>query len=226
MTNFIKQTSDDQHLQDMLRKVALDDNTIIMTSVNEAWAAQNSLLDSFFESFRVGEGTEQFLKHIFVVALDAKAYERCKSLHPYCYFLKQNGLDLSEAQSYMKNVYLDLVWSKLKLQQRILELGYNLLFTVIYFFRSLIMHMNIFFFSLYVYFTVITAFFFKMLLSGASTPLTYTPSFVLFNLLFFPTDYTFFLTDKLVVCSTNAHFNFFYNYKLALHCGIATITFY
>jgi Nucleotide-diphospho-sugar transferase len=130
MTNFFKQTSGDQHLQDMLRKAALDDNTIIMTSVNEAWAAENSLLDSFFESFRVGEGTERFLKHIFVVALDAKAYQRCKSLHPYCYFLRQEGLDLSEAQSYMKNVYLDLVWSKLKLQQRILELGYNLLFTV------------------------------------------------------------------------------------------------
>ncbi|KAJ3708573.1 hypothetical protein LUZ61_012278 [Rhynchospora tenuis] len=124
------QTSDDdQHLQDMLRKAALDDNTIIMTSVNEAWAAPNSLLDSFFESFRVGENMERFLKHIFVVALDEKAYQRCKSLHPYCYFLKQEGLDLSGAQSYMKNVYLDLVWSKLKLQQRILELGYNLLFT-------------------------------------------------------------------------------------------------
>ena len=30
----------------------------------------------------------------------------------------------------MTKDYLDLVWSKLKLQQRILELGYNFLFTV------------------------------------------------------------------------------------------------
>jgi hypothetical protein len=36
MANFIKQTSDDQHLQDMLRKAALDDKAIVMTSVNEA----------------------------------------------------------------------------------------------------------------------------------------------------------------------------------------------
>jgi len=52
-------------------------------------------------------------------------------VHPHCHLLlpEKEGLDLSGAKSYMTKDYLDLVWSKLKLQQRILELGYNLLFT-------------------------------------------------------------------------------------------------
>lgn len=108
----------------------MDDRTVLMTAVNEAWAAPNSLLDAFFESFRIGENVEHFVKHLIIVALDAKAFERCKSVHPYCYFLRPQGVDLSAEKSYMTKDYLDLVWSKIKLQQRILELGYNLLFTV------------------------------------------------------------------------------------------------
>ena len=115
----------------MLRRAAMEDRTVIMTSVNEAWAAPGSLLDSFLESFRVGENVSHLVKHIVVVAMDEGAFRRCRAVHPHCHLLRpeKEGLDLSGAKSYMTKDYLDLVWSKLKLQQRILELGYNLLFT-------------------------------------------------------------------------------------------------
>ena len=121
----------EDELERLLREVADEDRTVIMTSVNEAWAAPGSLLDSFLESFRVGENVSHFLKHIVVVAMDDGAFRRCQAVHPHCHLLRPEkaGLDLSGAKSYMTKDYLDLVWSKLKLQQRILELGYNLLFT-------------------------------------------------------------------------------------------------
>ncbi|XP_072965568.1 uncharacterized protein At4g15970-like isoform X2 [Typha angustifolia] len=122
------ETESSEDIAELLRKAAMDDNTVILTSVNEAWAAPDSLLDSFFESFRIGEQVEHFVKHLIIITMDPKAYERCKSLHPYCYPLKLEK-DLSSAKSYMTKDYLDLVWQKIKLQQRILELGYNLLFT-------------------------------------------------------------------------------------------------
>jgi len=39
-------------------------------------------------------------------------------------------MDLSSANNYMTEAYVELVWTKLSLQQRVLELGYNFLFTV------------------------------------------------------------------------------------------------
>jgi hypothetical protein len=53
------------------------ERTVIMTSVNEAWAAPGSLLDSFLESFRVGENISHFVQHIVVVAMDGGAFRRC-----------------------------------------------------------------------------------------------------------------------------------------------------
>ncbi|KAM3353733.1 hypothetical protein ACQJBY_024724 [Aegilops geniculata] len=115
----------------MLRRAAMEDRTVIMTSVNEAWAAEGSLLDSFLESFRVGLNISHLVKHIVVVAMDEGALRRCRAVHPHCHLLLPDvdGLDLSGAKSYMTKDYLDLVWSKLRLQHRVLLLGYNLLFT-------------------------------------------------------------------------------------------------
>ncbi|OAY86063.1 Uncharacterized protein ACMD2_05513 [Ananas comosus] len=42
----------------------MDDNTVIMTVINEAWSAPGSLLDAFLESFRIGEYIERLLKHL------------------------------------------------------------------------------------------------------------------------------------------------------------------
>uniref|UniRef100_I1NUR7 Nucleotide-diphospho-sugar transferase domain-containing protein n=1 Tax=Oryza glaberrima TaxID=4538 RepID=I1NUR7_ORYGL len=111
---------DDDEFARILRRAAMEDRTVIMTSVNEAWAAPGSLMDSFLESFRVGENISHFVEHIVVVAMDEGALRRCRAIHPHCYLLLPEvaGLDLSGAKSYMTKDYLDLVWSKLKLQQR------------------------------------------------------------------------------------------------------------
>jgi hypothetical protein len=53
-------------------------------------------------------------------------------VHPHCYLLRlpeKEGMDLSGAKSYMTKGYIELVWKKLKMQQRVLDLGYDLLFT-------------------------------------------------------------------------------------------------
>jgi hypothetical protein len=92
----------------------MEDKTVIITSVNEAWARPNSLLDLYLESFKNGEDTAQLLNHVLVIALDPAGFDHCKAKHPHCYLLKD---------------YLELVWTKLTFQQRILELGYNFLFT-------------------------------------------------------------------------------------------------
>ncbi|KAF7032403.1 hypothetical protein CFC21_043578 [Triticum aestivum] len=124
-------TGGDDAFARMLRRAAMEDRTVIMTSVNEAWAAEGSLLDSFLESFRVGLNISHLVKHIVVVAMDEGALRRCRAVHPHCHLLLPDvhGLDLSGAKTYMTKDYLDLVWSKLRLQHRVLLLGYNLLFT-------------------------------------------------------------------------------------------------
>ena len=115
----------------MLRRAAMEDRTVIMTSVNEAWAAEGSLLDSFLESFRVGLNISHLVKHIVVVAMDEGALRRCRAVHPHCYLLPAAAArNLSGEKVLMSQDYIDLVWSKVRLQQRILELGYNFLFTV------------------------------------------------------------------------------------------------
>jgi len=116
-------------LPELLPKVAMEDRTVIITSVNEAWAQPGSLLDLYLESFRNGEDIAHLLNHLLVVALDARGFERCKAVHPHCYFLNATSVDMSSAKPFMSPDYLELVWTKLTFQQRVLELGYNFLFT-------------------------------------------------------------------------------------------------
>jgi hypothetical protein len=119
-------------LAELLPKVAMEDKTVIITSVNEAWAQPNSLLDLYLESFKNGEDTAHLLSHVLVVALDPAGFDHCKAKHPHCYLLKvESADDLSSAKRFMSKGYLDMVWTKLTFQQRILELGYNFLFTVV-----------------------------------------------------------------------------------------------
>ncbi|CAM0146678.1 unnamed protein product [Urochloa decumbens] len=111
------------------RAATADDRTVIITCVNEAWAAPGSLLDLFLESFRAGEGISHLLDSVLIVAMDPPAMTRCKALHPHCYLYTIPGVDLASAKFFLSKEYLELVWSKLKLQRRVLQLGYNFLFT-------------------------------------------------------------------------------------------------
>lgn len=112
-------------------RAATDDRTVIITCVNQAWAAPGSLLDLFLESFRIGDGTARLLPHVLVVAMDAGAHARCLAVHRHCYHYTIPGLNIDFAahKYFLSKDYLELVWSKLKLQRRILELGYGFLFT-------------------------------------------------------------------------------------------------
>ncbi|KAF0927782.1 hypothetical protein E2562_036202 [Oryza meyeriana var. granulata] len=116
-------------LPELLPKVAMEDRTVIITSVNEAWAAPGSLLDLYRDSFKNGEGIAHLLDHVLVVAVDPAGFHRCKAVHPHCYHLEVKSMNLSSAKRFMTKEYLELVWTKLSLQQRILQLGYNFLFT-------------------------------------------------------------------------------------------------
>ncbi|KAM0930480.1 hypothetical protein ACQ4PT_000931 [Festuca glaucescens] len=112
-------------------RAATDDRTVIITCVNQAWAAPGSLLDLFLESFRVGDGTSRLLPHVLVVAMDPAAHARCQAVHRHCYHYTMPGLHINftSAKFFGSKEWLELVWSKVKLQRRILELGYGFLFT-------------------------------------------------------------------------------------------------
>jgi hypothetical protein len=112
------------------RAATADDRTVIVTCVNEAWAAPGSLLDLFLESFRVGDGTAPLLRHVLIVAMDPAAMARCRTLHRHCYhYAPLPGVDFASAKFFLSKDYLELVWSKLKLQRRVLQLGYTFVFT-------------------------------------------------------------------------------------------------
>ncbi|KAL6877624.1 hypothetical protein ACP4OV_012839 [Aristida adscensionis] len=116
-------------LAELLPKVATEDGTVIITSVNEAWARPNSLMGLFRESFRNGEGIAHLLNHTLIVALDEGGFKHCRAVHPHCYLLQVKGMNLSSANQFLTKGYLEVVWIKLSIQQRVLELGYNYLFT-------------------------------------------------------------------------------------------------
>nr|CAB3479267.1 unnamed protein product [Digitaria exilis] len=107
-----------QGLPELLQKVAMENRTVIITSVNAAWAQPGSLLDIYLDSFKNGEEIAHLLNHLIVVALDAGGFERCKAVHPHCYFLNVTSIDMSSAKAFMSQEYLELVWTKLTFQQR------------------------------------------------------------------------------------------------------------
>uniref|UniRef100_A0ACD5WID4 Uncharacterized protein n=1 Tax=Avena sativa TaxID=4498 RepID=A0ACD5WID4_AVESA len=118
-----------QDLADLLRRAATADRTVLMTALNEAWAAPGSFLDLFLESFQHGENTAYLVRHLLVVAMDQKAFDRCNAVHPFCYWFRVEGMDFAAEQKYMKGDYLEMMWNRNRFQQTILELGYTFLFT-------------------------------------------------------------------------------------------------
>ncbi|XP_052163720.1 uncharacterized protein At4g15970-like [Oryza glaberrima] len=133
-----------QDLGELLRRAATPDKTVLMTAINEAWAAPGSFLDLFLESFRHGEGTEHLVRHLLVVAMDGRAFERCNAVHQFCYWFRVDGMDFAAEQSYMKGDYLEMMWRRNRFQQTILELGFSFLFTDvdILWFRSPFPHLS------------------------------------------------------------------------------------
>lgn len=120
----------DPRLEKILKKAAMVDNTVIITTLNQAWAEPNSIFDIFLESFRTGNGTGKLLDHLVVVSLDSKALNHCLSTHPHCYALNTSGLDFSGKEAYfMTSGYLEMMWIRIRLLSDVLAMGYNFVFT-------------------------------------------------------------------------------------------------
>ncbi|GMH17451.1 hypothetical protein Nepgr_019292 [Nepenthes gracilis] len=107
----------------------MENKTIILTTLNEAWAAPNSTFDLFLESFKIGNNTPWLLKHLVVVALDENAYGRCVMVHPHCYLLHTGGTNFSKEAYFLSPTYLQMMWRRIDLLHTVLRLGYNFIFT-------------------------------------------------------------------------------------------------
>ncbi|KAE8710110.1 hypothetical protein F3Y22_tig00110327pilonHSYRG00025 [Hibiscus syriacus] len=69
----------------------MKNNTVVLTTLNSAWVTPNSVLDLFLTSFKLGNGTRRFLRHLVIIALDEKAYNRCRIVHRHCFALRTHG---------------------------------------------------------------------------------------------------------------------------------------
>ncbi|KAF5730256.1 hypothetical protein HS088_TW20G00629 [Tripterygium wilfordii] len=119
----------DNELKRVLENATTEDKTVIITTLNEAWAEPESILDVFLESFRVGDGTSKLVKHLVIVCLDQKAYSRCREIHPHCYALKTEGADFSGEAYFMTPDYLEMMWRRIDLLTNVLAMGYSFVFT-------------------------------------------------------------------------------------------------
>ncbi|PWA95483.1 hypothetical protein CTI12_AA008710 [Artemisia annua] len=122
--------SADTNLETVLKEASMPDNTVILTTLNEAWAdPENSVLDLFLESFRIGYQTSKLLNHLVIIALDQKAFMSCKRAHTHCFAFITEGADLSQEAYFMTPDYLNMTWLRIDFLRSVLELGYNFLFT-------------------------------------------------------------------------------------------------
>ncbi|GLJ33936.1 hypothetical protein SUGI_0682710 [Cryptomeria japonica] len=116
-------------LKASLSKAANQEKTVIITTLNAAWAQNNSMVDLFLKSFHIGNGTEALLKNLLIVAVDEKALNRCREIHPHCYLMKTEGVDFSGENLYMTRGYLKMMWRRLRFFGQVLERGYNFVFS-------------------------------------------------------------------------------------------------
>lgn len=111
----------------------MEDHTVILTTLNEAWAAPDSVIDLFLESFRIGDHTRRYLNHLVIIALDQKAFARCLILHTHCFTLVTEGVDFSGEAYFMTSDYLKMMWRRIDFLRSVLEMGYNFIFSVLSF---------------------------------------------------------------------------------------------
>ncbi|KAM0980282.1 hypothetical protein ACFX2J_015849 [Malus domestica] len=123
------QTKVEDLLDTVLKNASMKNKTIIVTTLNDAWAEPNSIFDSFLESFEIGSNTKWLLKHLVVICLDKKAYARCLASHPHCYQLYTQGANFTSEAAFMSSKYLDMMWRRIQFLSSILDRGYNFVFT-------------------------------------------------------------------------------------------------
>lgn len=119
-----------QHLKEVLGNASMGNNTVILTTLNDAWASTNSVVDLFLKSFMLGDGTHWLLDHLVIIALDKKAYNRCQAVHKHCFSLVTGDVDFQEEAYFMTPNYLKMMWRRIDFLRSVLELGYDFVFTV------------------------------------------------------------------------------------------------
>nr|XP_043630371.1 uncharacterized protein At4g15970-like [Erigeron canadensis] len=118
-----------EELKSILKNATMENNTVIITTMNDAWAEPESMFDLLLESFQIGNQTQRFLKHLIVVTMDQKAYARCVEIHPHCYNLSTHGMDFSREAFFMAPDYLKMMWRRIDFLRNVLSLGYSFVFT-------------------------------------------------------------------------------------------------
>lgn len=116
-------------LEDVLAQASMANKTVIITALNEAWAANDSMIDIFLKSFRVGENIEHLVQHLVIVCVDKKAYERCVQLHPHCFQMKTDGVDFEAEKRFMTEDFLKMMWRRIEFLGEVLQLGFSFIFT-------------------------------------------------------------------------------------------------
>ncbi|XP_027357335.1 uncharacterized protein At4g15970-like [Abrus precatorius] len=119
----------DQKLESVLRNASTKDKTVILTTLNDAWAEPGSMFDLFLESFHIGNQTEKLLNHLVVVTLDEKAHTRCLAIHKHCYRLETQGVNFTAEAFFMTPDYLFMMWRRIEFLGSVLEMGYSFVFT-------------------------------------------------------------------------------------------------
>ncbi|XP_030454819.1 uncharacterized protein At4g15970-like [Syzygium oleosum] len=117
------------NLDRILEEASMEDKTVILMALNDAWAEPGSIFDVFLKGFEIGNGTHKLLDHLVIIALDHKAYVRCLKIHPHCYALLTRGTDFSGEADFMSPDYLQMMWRRIDFLREILEKGYSFVFT-------------------------------------------------------------------------------------------------
>ncbi|CAK9211296.1 unnamed protein product [Sphagnum troendelagicum] len=116
-------------LEDILARASMPDKTVILTTLNAAWAQPNTMIDLFLDSFHQGEGIEYLLNHLVIIALDQVAYNRCTELHTACFMLTTEGVDFAAEKFFMTGEYLMMMWRRIQFLRKVLEMGYSFVFS-------------------------------------------------------------------------------------------------
>eukprot|EP00253_Pinus_taeda_P028486 PITA_28486 len=122
-------SSNADELEIALAKASMPNKTLIMTIANTAWMEPNGLIDLLLESFRIGEGTQELREYLLIVALDEKAFNRCKEIHSHCHDLRTEGVDFSGEKLFMTKDYVKITQRKIEFLKDVVERGFSFVFT-------------------------------------------------------------------------------------------------
>jgi len=117
-------------LESVFRTASMKDKTVIITTLNDAWAKPGSVFDLFLESFRLGNETQWLLNHLVVITWDQKTNAYCLALHKHCYQVETKGANFTGEVLFMTPTYLHMMWRRTEFLTSVLEMGYNFVFTV------------------------------------------------------------------------------------------------